>query len=159
MLVKARSVAERFWAKVNKQGPIPEHCPELGPCWLWTASIGGSGYGQFNDNGRMWTAPRLAYVLVHGVLPESLEPDHLCRNRLCVNAAHMEPVTHRVNTLRGATVAAANVAKTHCPRGHCYDESNTAIRTTGQRKCRACDRERHRERAVRLGGWRVRTNA
>jgi hypothetical protein len=28
-------IIERFWAKVNKDGPIPEHCSELGKCWVW----------------------------------------------------------------------------------------------------------------------------
>lgn len=25
------SPAERFWAKVNKNGPVPAHAPDLGP--------------------------------------------------------------------------------------------------------------------------------
>ena len=29
----SKTVAERFWTKVNKNGPIPPHCHELGPCW------------------------------------------------------------------------------------------------------------------------------
>lgn len=29
----------KFWEKVNKHGPVPEHCPELGPCWIWTAGL------------------------------------------------------------------------------------------------------------------------
>jgi hypothetical protein len=28
---------ERFWSKVDRNGPVPEHRPELGPCWVWTA--------------------------------------------------------------------------------------------------------------------------
>ena len=31
------TLEERFWRKVDKNGPIPEHRPELGPCWVWTA--------------------------------------------------------------------------------------------------------------------------
>lgn len=33
-----RPVTLRFWEKVNKDGPIPEHQPELGPCWEWTGA-------------------------------------------------------------------------------------------------------------------------
>ena len=40
-------VAARFWAKVNKDGPIPAHHPELGPCWIWTAATDPKGYGRF----------------------------------------------------------------------------------------------------------------
>src|ERR1035437_916757 len=29
--------AERFWAKVDRNGPVPAHRPELGPCWVWEA--------------------------------------------------------------------------------------------------------------------------
>src|SRR5687767_3489091 len=50
----------RFWAKVNKNGPIPEHRPDLGPCWLWTAALT-KGYGQFRLNGRMVYAYTFAY--------------------------------------------------------------------------------------------------
>ena|ERR1700694_1946906 len=32
----------RFWLKVNQNGPVPEHRPELGPCWVWTAALEGS---------------------------------------------------------------------------------------------------------------------
>ncbi len=32
-----RPLAERFWEKVNKGGPVPEHRLDLGPCWLWGA--------------------------------------------------------------------------------------------------------------------------
>ena len=46
------SAEERFWAKVNKNGPVPEKNPELGPCWLYTGTIKKSGhhrgYGQFS---------------------------------------------------------------------------------------------------------------
>src|SRR5208282_3495744 len=26
----------RFWAHVDKNGPVPPHRPALGPCWVWT---------------------------------------------------------------------------------------------------------------------------
>jgi hypothetical protein len=43
----------RFWAKVAKGDG----------CWLWTASLGSSGYGQFMLNGRPRLAHRLSYEL------------------------------------------------------------------------------------------------
>jgi hypothetical protein len=42
--------SERFWAKVDKNGPIPAYRPDLGPCWLWTASKRADGYGQALPN-------------------------------------------------------------------------------------------------------------
>ncbi|MBU6428993.1 MAG: hypothetical protein KGR26_08285, partial [Cyanobacteria bacterium REEB65] len=30
------TVIQDFWAQVDKDGPIPSHRPDLGPCWIWT---------------------------------------------------------------------------------------------------------------------------
>ncbi len=37
-------------------------------------------------------------------------------------------------------------SKTHCPAGHPYDEVNTGVTKTGSRYCRACARERARQK-------------
>lgn len=50
---------ERFWAKVNKDGPIPEHRPELGPCWVWTGSLS-RGYPILTRDGRDVRGHRLS---------------------------------------------------------------------------------------------------
>src|SRR6478609_5365672 len=55
------SFRDRFWKKVDKNGPIPAHRPELGPCWIWTGWIcSGTGYGgiQAGHKGMLITAPR-----------------------------------------------------------------------------------------------------
>lgn len=148
--------ADRFWAKVNKNGPLPEQRPELGPCWVWTGATMGSGYGHFRMNGSGHGAHRIAYELSGGVIPDGLELDHLChpgdgscpratcRHILCVNPAHLDPVTSIVNMKRGATFIAANVAKTHCPAGHEYTPENTRIRIgpsgNENRSCKQCQR-------------------
>lgn len=132
-------LSARFWAKVDRTG---------GPaaCWPWTAYRTRSGYGRFNLGGkRIDTAHRVAYVLLRGPVPEGLQLDHLCRVRHCVNPAHLEPVTQRENLLRGATVPARYATRTRCVNGHEFTPENTAPgRTPGQRRCRACDRERMR---------------
>jgi hypothetical protein len=73
-------------------------------------------------------------------IPDSLELDHLCRNRLCVKPGHLEPVTHRENTRRGKG------SNPVCRNGHPWDEANTywKRRKDGRahRECRACARER-----------------
>lgn len=50
------TLEERFWSKVDRNGPVPEHRPDLGPCWLWTAYVDAHGYGVFSvpvgENGR-----------------------------------------------------------------------------------------------------------
>lgn len=66
---------ERFWAKVDKRGPVPVAAPHLGPCWIWTAGIGEGGYGQFAPTARQTVrAHRYAYELVVGSIPKGLVP-------------------------------------------------------------------------------------
>lgn len=156
-----RPVAERLWEKVNKNGPIPAHRPELGPCWIWEGSTSGKGYGRFWISPRLRPAHTVAYELVVGPIPDGLEPDHLCRVRSCVNPAHVEPVTHRENTLRADRVAmgAFNTAKTQCPQGHPYDEENTLFDRFGFRKCRECARIWANERYRRIKNGNDRTGS
>ena len=93
---------DRFWSKVNKDGPVPAHAPKLGKCWIWTAHLNNQGYGQFNLNGRLWLPHRLVYFAKHGA-PKILgkDVDHLCRTPSCCNPRHLEAVTHAVNCQRG----------------------------------------------------------
>jgi hypothetical protein len=93
---------QRFWPKVDKNGPVPEWDPDLGPCWLWTASTNVGGYGQFSLDNRPMTSHRFSYSSIVGEIPEGYFLDHLCRVRLCCNPTHLEPVTPQENTLRGA---------------------------------------------------------
>lgn len=134
---------DRFWAKVNRNGPVPANRPELGPCHIWLASVDHRGYGKFWYDGKPWKAHRIAYHAAKGK-PRKPLLDHLCRTRRCVNDAHLEPVTQAVNTLRGESPAAQHARKTACPKGHPYDASNTA-RFAGKRYCRACHRARSRK--------------
>lgn len=139
--------AERFWRQVDKDGPIPEHAPRLGQCWLWTGFCCKQGYGRFRPTSKpsdpKVLAHRFAYELVVGPIPDGLELDHLCRNTSCVNPSHAEPVTAQVNTKRRS---AAMEPKTHCPQNHEYDEENTRYTKDGSRDCRACDRDYQRAR-------------
>ena len=82
----------RFWAKVDKTGPVSEYAPILGSCWLWLGTKS-KGYGQFKVNGVAVKAHRFAYELLRGPILSGLTLDHLCRVRACVNPSHMEPVT------------------------------------------------------------------
>lgn len=140
---------ERFWPKVNKDGPIPEYAPHLGPCWVWAAHRSPDGYGTFTSDGTSRNAHRVSYQMLIGDIPAGLQLDHLCRVRHCVNPAHLEPVTCRENLMRGDT-AAARIFATVCHRGHPFDERNTRIRSNGRRRCRICERDRMRaQRATR----------
>jgi hypothetical protein len=94
----------KFWAKVNKDGPLPEHRPDLGPCWIWTGYVHvTTGYGQFGNSVSHGTnlPHRIAYQYLVGPIPKGLHLDHLCRVRTCVRPEHLEPVTPRENIRRG----------------------------------------------------------
>lgn len=137
-----QTTEERFWAKVDKNGP--------GGCWLWTAGTS-KGYGQFLNG-----AHRVSYEMLVGPIPEGLHIDHLCRVRACVNPDHLEPVTRKENILRGVGAPAVNARKTHCSQGHPYNDENTYAYTyangkESRRDCRACQRERKRQSRLRLG--------
>lgn len=86
-----KTTTERFWAKVDKNGPVQPHCPELGSCWVWTAYLNPGGYGAFG-----WpllrktiTAHRAAWLLEHGEIPEGLCVLHRCDHRRCVRIDHL----------------------------------------------------------------------
>lgn len=132
----------RFWSKVDLGGATE--------CWNWTGAKIRGGYGRIWWGGRNTLAHRLTYEASVGQIPDGLQIDHLCRNRACVNPAHLEAVTQKTNILRGVSPQAKNALKTKCPRGHPYDASNTYLRPSGGRTCRACLQRRRAARAAQV---------
>ncbi len=124
---------QRFWIKVDKDGPISDFAPQLGNCWLWTAGLNTYGYGQFQTATRV---PMLAHHFLIGKPPKGLEWDHLCRVHNCVRPTHLELVTRPENIRRGAR----GVLLTRCPQGHEYTPENVWLDKRGHRHCRECNR-------------------
>jgi DNA-binding transcriptional regulator YiaG len=149
-----KTLTERFWEKVDKNGPAPAWRPELGPCWVWVRGKTGAGYGTFGiGGGEIELAHRWSYMTEVGPIPEGTELDHLCRNRACVRPDHLDPVSHGTNMKRSPIVPSTiNAGKAFCDSGHEFTPENTRIKADGARECKECRRDitrrfRARERA------------
>ena len=155
-----KSLAERFWEKVDKNGPIPGHQPHLGPCWIWTATTNPNGYGTINLGLREYGPGHRGAHVVAFFLAEGRWPTpnalHRCDNPPCVKA--IDDIYGSAHIFEGTT--ADNVADkmskgrhrgngygqlTHCHAGHEFTEVNTRRDERG-RHCRSCERERSRRR-------------
>lgn len=149
---------ERFFSKVNKDGPTCEHHPELGPCWLWTGGTNGNGYGVCQDeNGKRSYVHRISWRKKHGKpVPKGKTIDHLCRTRLCVRPSHLQAVSLKKN-IRRALPYRPDTKKAFCKRGHPLSGDNVRLSKDGKvRNCRACaklhDEEARRRRGARPRG-------
>lgn len=80
---KKRSPVERFWEKVA----IDPH-----GCWLWTASLTSTGYGQLTRGSRgegNYKAHRFAWEIEYGPIPENTCVLHRCDTPACVRPSHL----------------------------------------------------------------------
>ena len=99
-----------FWSRVNKDGPTPSICPDLGPCWLWMGSGLMSGYGELKVRGKKYLAHRFSWWLATGSEPGKWHVLHRCDTPPCVNPAHLFLGDQYANN-------ADRNAKGHTPKG------------------------------------------
>lgn len=150
-MVRKISNFERFYKKVNKNGP--------NGCWEWTAGITKFGYGKFTYTPsfkikKTIFAHRFALMLAGIQLNPELVVDHICKNRKCVNPEHLRQVTHRQNNVDFSDSPPAKMAKrTHCPK--CNRELipenlvQWIYKKHGWRHCRSCVVEYNRQRKLK----------
>lgn len=152
------NLLRRFWAKVDKSGPLHPYDPTLGNCWMWVGACNQNGVGLFRVGPATVGAPRLALeIKLDGSLHRSLLALHSCDRPPCVNPSHLRAGTHKENVedciQRGRFKGGAETysRRTHCVRGHEFSEENT--RWNGNvRTCRACHcfREKRRRESLTL---------
>lgn len=96
---RRRPLAARLFEKVDRNGPIPEHCPELGKCHVWTGAVNPGGYGKIasETRGKTVDVHRAAWTLEHGEIPEGMSVLHRCDNPPCVRGSHLFLGDHQAN--------------------------------------------------------------
>ncbi len=89
------SVAERFWSKVTKEGPL---VPGLASrCWEWTGACDRRGRPRFKLNGSAMYANRALFVMAGRALKSTDHVVTLCQNKQCVRPEH-----HALGTAKDA---------------------------------------------------------
>ena len=82
-----RPVEERFWEKVDKNGP---NC-----CWVWIAGCNNKGYGQIEINNKMTKAHIVSWELHNGrKVKNGHIIHHKCKNKKCCNPEHLQEITN-----------------------------------------------------------------
>ncbi len=81
-----QSDIDRFWSKVNKNGPIPWDNPTIGQCWTWTPKALSHGYGRMQiwPGRQFFLAHRIAFFIQNGYDPHPLQVLHICNNKMCI---------------------------------------------------------------------------
>lgn len=89
---KERPLADRFWSKVDKDGP--------NGCWVWLGHLNNAGYGTayVSPDKPSAYAHRVSYSLLVEDLPDHIEVDHVCHNPACLNPDHLRTATHALNS-------------------------------------------------------------
>lgn len=87
---RSRPLVDRFWEKVEREGPIMR--PGLGRCWAWTGSVDGNGYGKLGRGARadgLVKATHVSWWVHFGAYPGVLDVCHTCDNPPCTRPDHL----------------------------------------------------------------------
>jgi HNH endonuclease len=133
-----RSLADRFWEKVDRNGPTMPGMDT--PCWEWTAALDTSGYGKIEDPDHPAgcdRASRVAWRLSGKTIPRGMYVLHRCDNRRCVRdepggVTHLYLGTHLDNMRdlneRGHRDG-THIARLNVEQPHVGSENGRAVMT------------------------------
>lgn len=96
----SKPLEQRFWEKVDKNGPIQPHTPELGQCWQWIAAKDKFGYGVINDYNILTKKKKYKQAHILSAHFHNIKNSeyliikencvlHKCDNPSCVNPQHL----------------------------------------------------------------------
>lgn len=95
VLWRGKTLVERFWSSVNKDGPISR--PRLGKCWVWIGAKIAGRYGSIGVEGKSGVlAHRVSWYLHTGRWPRQFIL-HKCDNGFCVRPSHLFQGTQKEN--------------------------------------------------------------
>jgi hypothetical protein len=146
----ARPLAERFWEKVDKNGPIMPGMTTR--CELWTGARDLNLYGVIFAGKTAIVAPAklvkahvASFYLAEGRWPDP-QANHICDHPPCVRRDHLFE-GDQFDNMRDCRAKGRHFEanKTHCPQGHPYSGDNLRTYKVGGRQCRECSRRRSRE--------------